>query len=196
MAKAEDKVKFGLEHCVFVPETSTDVYDNENKINIPGAVSLTRERQGEDENFYADDMVYYITSTYQGFTGELEIARATEEMEQKIWGDEIDETTGIMIENRNAKQVKGAFGYRIQGDQQGRYFWNYGVTLSRPNTEANTTEESATPQTDTMTISVTGLSDGSGIVGIKTSSKTPDTVYQKWFDKVIMPNEYEELQAG
>ena len=102
MAK-EDKVKFGLEHCVFVPETSTDVYDNENKINIPGAVSLTRERQGEDENFYADDMVYYITSTYQGFTGELEIARATEEMEQKIWGDEIDETTGIMIENRNAK---------------------------------------------------------------------------------------------
>lgn len=192
----ENKVKFGLESCVFVPESATDVYDNENKVPIPGAVNLTRERQGEDTNFYADDMTYYITSTYQGFTGDLEIAMATELMEQKIFGDEIDETTGIMTENRNAKQVRGAFGYKIRGDQQDRYFWNYGVTLSRPNTEASTIQESAEPQTDTMSISVNGLSDGSGIVGIKTSSKTPEQVYKKWFDKVIMPNEYEELMAG
>lgn len=191
----ENRVKFGLEGCVFVPETERDVYDNENKVTIPGAVGLTRERQGEDSNFYADDGVYYITSTYQGFTGELEIAMATELMEQKIWGDEIDETTGIMTENRNASQVRGAFGYKIKGDQYDRYFWNYGVTLSRPNTEANTIEDTAEPQTDTMTISVTGLSDGSGIVGIKTSSKTPEQVKGKWFDKVIMPNEYSELMG-
>ena len=191
----ENKVKFGLEGCVFVPETETDVYDNENKVVIPGAVNLTRERQGEDSNFYADDMTYYITSTYQGFTGELEIAMATELMEQKIWGDAIDETTGIMVENRNSKQARGAFGYKIKGDQHDRYFWNYGVTLSRPNTEASTTQDTAEPQTDTMNISVTGLSDGSGVVGIKTSSKTPEQVYKKWFDKVIMPNEYTELMG-
>ena len=191
----ENLVKFGLEGCVFVPETARDTYDNENKVNIPGAVNLTRERQGEENNFYADDQVYYITSTYQGFTGELEIAMATEEMEQKIWGDELDETTGIMTENRNSKQVRGAFGYKIKGDQNDRYFWNYGVTLSRPNTEASTTQDTAEPQTDTMAISVTGLSDGSGIVGIKTSSKTPEQVYKKWFDKVIMPNEYTELMG-
>ena len=191
----ENLVKFGLEGCVFVPETARDTYDNENKVNIPGAVNLTRERQGEENNFYADDQVYYITSTYQGFTGELEIAMATEEMEQKIWGDELDETTGIMTENRNSKQVRGAFGYKIKGDQNDRYFWNYGVTLSRPNTEASTTQDTAEPQTDTMAISVTGLSDGSGIVGIKTSSKTPEQVYKKWFNKVIMPNEYTELMG-
>lgn len=192
----ENKVKFGLENCVFVPETETDVYDNENKIPIPGAVNLTRERQGEDTNFFADDMTYYITSTYQGFTGELQIAMATELMEQKIFGDETDETTGIMIENRNSKQVRGAFGYMIRGDQYNRMFWNYGVTLSRPNTEASTIEDAAEPQTDTMNISVTGLSDGSGVIGIKTSSKTPQTVRDKWFDKVIMPNDYDELMAG
>lgn len=193
MAGKQNKVKFGLSNCVFAPETETDVYSDE-LIKIPGGVNLTREIQGEENNFYADNMVYYVTRVYQGYTGELEIATVTEEMEQKIFGDEIDETTGIMKESRDSKVVKGAFGFQIDGDEQNRRYWNYGVTISRPNTEASTTTESAEPQTDTCTISVTGLTN-SPVVGIKTSSKTPENVYNKFLDKVVMPDEYEELQT-
>lgn len=187
-----NKVKFGLKNCVYAVETDTDTYGEVKQ--WPGAVNLTRELQGEENNFFADNSVYYTSYNYQGYSGDLESAMVPEEVETEVLGDEKDETTGIMKESRAAKVKRIAFGFQIDGDVQNRRYWNYGVTLSRPNTEASTTTESLEPQTDTISMTVSGLTN-SDVVCIKTSSTTPENVYNKFFDQVVMPDQYEELQG-
>ena len=187
-----NKVKYGLKNCVYALQTETDTYGAVKQ--WPGAVSLTRELQGEENNFFADNSVYYNSYAYQGYTGELECALVPEDVEKDVLGDEIDETTGIMKEARGAKVTPIAFGFQIDGDVQNRRYWNYGVILSRPNTEASTTTETIEPQTDTVSMTVTGLTN-SDVVCIKTSSKTPENVYNKFFDQVVMPDNYESLQG-
>lgn len=188
-----NKVKFGLKNLVYAVESETDTYGEVK--SWPGAVNLTRELQGEENNFFADNQVFYTSYAYQGYTGELECALVPEEVEKEVLGDEIDETTGIMKESRSSKVKRIALGFQIDGDTQNRRYWNYGVTLSRPNTEASTTTETIEPQTDTISMTVSGLTN-SDVVCIKTSSKTPENVLNKFFEQVVMPDEYESLQAG
>jgi phi13 family phage major tail protein len=47
--------------------------------HLPGAVSLSIDANGEAENFYADNGVYYVINNNAGYTGDLEIALITTE---------------------------------------------------------------------------------------------------------------------
>ena len=188
----KNKVKFGLKNIVYAVQSETDVYGEVKP--WPGAVNLTRELQGEENAFYADNMVYYSSYNHQGYTGELETALIPEDVETEVYGDSKDETTGIIAESRASKTKPIALGFQIDGDAQNRRHWMYGVTLSRPTTEAGTTTESAEPQTDTVNYTASGLTN-SEIVMIKTSSTTPETAYNKFFDQVVMPNDYSSLQG-
>lgn len=185
MRTGENRVKFGLNNVVIAPETDTDVYGE--VFSLPGAVNLSIEPNGEENSFYADNQIYYQTVANQGYTGTLEIARIIEEFEEKILGIEKEEETGIHIEKRDAKTTRFAMGFAIDGDVKNTYFWMYGITATRPSSEASTTNETAEPQTDTLNITVAGLNNGT--VRIKTTSETPDTVKDKWFDKVRLPGE-------
>lgn len=188
----KSKVKFGLKNVVYAIEQETDTYGDVKQ--WPGAVNITRELQGEENAFYADNMVYYSSYNHQGYTGEFESALIPEDVETEVYGDEIDETTGIIKESRASKTKRIALGFQIDGDADNRRHWMYGVTLSRPNTEAGTTTETAEPQTDTVSYTASGLTN-SDVVMIKTSSKTPETAYNKFFEKVVMPDQYTELQG-
>ena len=79
MALQKNKVKFGLNKVHFAKITS---WSNEGvptfatPVRLPGAVSLSVDANGEMENFYADDGVYYVLNNNAGYDGELEIALA------------------------------------------------------------------------------------------------------------------------
>lgn len=183
---AENKVKFGLDDVWIAKELETaDTYGT--PFRLPGAVSLTLDPNGDENSFYADNMIYYQTYANQGYTGDLEIAAITEQFDKEIFGIEEEEDTFIHVEKRDAVISRFAMSFRIQGDKYARRYWMYGCTCSRASTEAGTTNESKEPQTDTLSLTVAGLDNG--VVRIRTTEKTPTEVIATWNEKVRFPGE-------
>ena len=63
-----NKVKFGLKNCHYAKATFDEDGNvtYEKPIRMPGAVSLSLDPEGENENFYADDIVYYVRQVSAG----------------------------------------------------------------------------------------------------------------------------------
>ena len=59
-------------------------------VRLPGAVSLSLDPEGENENFYADDIVYYVLNNNAGYEGDLELALIPEEFLKDILHEEED----------------------------------------------------------------------------------------------------------
>ena len=68
MATKKNKVKFGLKNCHYALVTLAE--DGKvtfgTPVAMPGAVSLSRDAEGETEPFYADESVYYMVSDNNG----------------------------------------------------------------------------------------------------------------------------------
>lgn len=81
MANKKNKVKFGLTnvHYAKIKDWVTDASGANltpvyvDPVRLPGAVSISIDANGENENFYADDIVYYVISNNSGYEGDLEI---------------------------------------------------------------------------------------------------------------------------
>ena len=189
---AKNTVKFGLEELHYAIETEDDVYGEWKE--WPGAVSMEREPNSEQSNFYADDHTYYVVSVDNGYSCTLTCAMIPEDVEKDVLGDSLDPETGIMVESRDSTIKRIAIGYAIRGDVQKRKFVDYGCILTRPTTTAETTTESAEPQTDEISMTSVGLRN-QPYSRIKSSSTTSEEILGKWWDKVIMPNDYDELKT-
>lgn len=150
---AKNKVKFGLSNC-YMAKISYDSYGNvvyDTPIAVPGAVNLSLEPQGDTNDFYADNLIYFSSSTNQGYEGDLEIALIPDEIRSAIMGETVDDN-GAYVEAADDKFENFAFGFQIEGDQKGRKYWYYNCSLTRPNTNGATIEDTKEPQTDTLTI--------------------------------------------
>ena len=95
-----NKVKFGLKNCHYAKATFDEDGNvtYEKPIRMPGAVSLSMDPEGENENFYADDIVYYVINNNSGYSGDLELALIPESFLKDILHEEED-ANGVMAEN-------------------------------------------------------------------------------------------------
>lgn len=184
--KAENKVKYGIDRFHYAVETSDDVYDT--PVHIPGARTLTLTPSGEQSTVYADNQKYWVITSNQGFDGDLEFVRIPEHFEKEVLGQEIEDDTYIQIEKRDSNIKRVACGWRFRGNEYDVYTWVYGCTFNRPTSEYNTTEETSDPQFDTLSMNAAGLT-GSNVVRIKTTKDTPQSVIDKWFEKVRFPGD-------
>lgn len=144
-----NKVKFGLSNCVMAPIKNDGTYDT--PIAVEGAVNLSLEPQGDTNDFYADNYIYYSSTANQGYEGDLEIAMIPDAIRTAIMGEHVD-TNGAYVERSSDSFVNFAFGFQIEGDEKARRFWYYNCSLTRPTNAGATIEESKEPQTDTLTI--------------------------------------------
>ena len=155
---------------------------------VPGAVNLSLDAEGDSEPFYADNIKFWESFANNGYSGDLEIAKLPEEFETEILGQRKD-ANGAIIENVNDKISPFAFMYQVEGDQTGTRFCYYNTTVSRPSTEANTTEDTKTPNTNTLSITTSARTD-TGDVRIKLPySEENKEIYEKFFEKVYEPTE-------
>ena len=93
MALQKNKVKYGLNKVHYAKITSWSeegVPTFATPVRLPGAVSLSVDANGEQENFYADDGVYYVLNNNAGYDGELEIALITTDFATTILGELLD----------------------------------------------------------------------------------------------------------
>ena len=153
--------------------------------HLTGAVSLSIDANGEAENFYADNGVYYVINNNAGYTGDLEIALITTEFATEILGEILD-NNGVLVEKNDTELAQFALMFEFLGDKHHIRHVMYCCSASRPATESATTEESTEVKTEKLSLKSTPLP--TGLVKSKTTESTTDTVYNNWFKMPYNPD--------
>ena len=186
MSKKKNKVRFGLKNCHYAKAT----FDEDGNVTyakpvrLPGAVSLSLDPEGENENFYADDIVYYVLNNNAGYEGDLELALIPEEFLRDILHEEED-ANGVLTENANNEFERFALLFEFTGDKNAIRHVLYCCSASRPSVEGETKEDEKEVQTEELSIIASALANGA--VKAKTSSNTSKAVYDAWYDAVYEP---------
>lgn len=193
MAQKKNKVKFGLTNVYWAKIFQWSPDENGNQVTpayadpvrLPGAVSLSIDAEGGPENFYADNMVYYVISNNSGYTGDLEVALVTTEFATEILGDILD-NNGVLVEKNDAEPAQFALMFEFLGDKHHIRHVLYCCSVTRPATESSTTEESTEVKTETLSLTATALP--TGLVKAKTCESTDEDTYNNWFKRPYNPN--------
>ena len=148
-----NKVRFGLRNAKY------SVWDGSaygELKPLPGSVSLSLSREGGDSSdFYADDGIYFtFAGTNGGYSGDLELARITDQVRVDLLGEVLDEGTGVQFETTLAEPKQFALVCEMQGDTGPVGFVFYNCKASRPELNANTKNESPDVDTDTLNIRI------------------------------------------
>ncbi len=187
MALKKNKVKFGLNKVHWAKITG---WSEEGEptyaapVRLPGAVSLSIDANGENENFFADNTVYYVINNNAGYDGDLEVALITTDFAIEILGEQLD-AKGVLVERNDAETSQFALFFEFEGDKNKIRHVLYCCSASRPATEGETTEESKSVKTEKLSLKATALPNG--LVKSKTCESTDETTYNNWYNSVYMP---------
>ena len=181
----ENKVVFGLKnaHYSVVTEGEDGTYTYAPPVTLKGAVELGMDPKGDTSDFYADDVLYYTTVSNQGYEATLTVANITREFRVDVLGETLDATDSTLTENSNNRPNKIAFMFEFDGDVRATRHVLYNCTVNRPGISSATKTETAEPQTQELTL-IAAPRSYDGVVKRSTTSDTPDTVYNTWYDAV------------
>lgn len=190
MRVSQNKVTFGLEkvHIAFLDDTNPTQPAWEAPTPILGAVRWTPTPAGESSTFYADNTAYFVATSNNGYTGELEVANIPDAVLAEMMGWEID-SNGAIIEVSDAIPKPFALLGQVLGDKRNRRFVYYHCTAARPGKERQTKGENITPATDVLSITVSPI-EINGRMIVKGDIELSDTnkdVFDSFFDSVYLP---------
>lgn len=120
-----------------------------------GAVSFSPEEQSEQNNFYADNIVYW--SGYSGGTleGDLEVAMFDDDFKSQFLGYKAL-TNGGLANVKNPTKPSVYIAFQVEGDDESRRVILYNCSLGGITRSYNTIEESKEPTTETIPITCVG----------------------------------------
>ena len=104
-----NKVKYNLKnvHAAKLTETKSAEgvisYTYSTPQAVPGAVSISLSAEGDTSPFYADGIVYFRTTSNNGYSGDLELALIPEWFRTEILGETLDEK-GVLVERSNVSE--------------------------------------------------------------------------------------------
>lgn len=191
-----NKVKFGLKntHVAKLTETAAGAYSFGTPKSLPGSVNLSLEAQGETTPFYADDGVYYRSTSNNGYSGDLELAIVPDWFREEYLREILD-SNGVLIESSHITDpVYFALMFEFTGDKHKIRHVMYKCSVSRPSVASATRETSNNPSTETLAITCDPLYDG--MVKAKSTSDIDSTVYANWYSTVYIPSLTEDQLNG
>jgi phi13 family phage major tail protein len=179
------KYGFAELHAAFVDETDSTKYGE--VFSIPNVLSITLDPDESSNPVYGDDSKIATISTNNGYTGSVEADVFDDEFIATALGWYKD-ANGKWVEVADGKPRHFALGYRIQGDAKNRRTWLYDVQLSRPSKSANGVQDSVTPDTDSLDLTVVPkyFADIDKKV-VSTWCYEGDTEYDNFFEDVVAP---------
>lgn len=181
----ENKVRFGLEkvHYAVITEGVDGSYTYGAPVPYLGATSITLTPKGEQTDFYADNILFYTSTTNQGYDATLTVAEITEAFRKDVLGEELDATDKVLIEKNSAKPKKVAFLFQFDGDVKATRHVLYNCTVSRPGIGSSTKTTTSEPGTSELTL-VAAPRPSDGVVKASTTADTTTTVYDAWYTAV------------
>ncbi|QTD41535.1 major tail protein [Sporosarcina sp. Te-1] len=179
-----NKVNFGLKNVHIAPfEMVGETITYETPYRIPGAVSLTLEPRGEMTEFYADNVLYYSSSSNDGYDGTLSIATIPEQFAIDALGEEKDVDDGVLTERADAKHKSFALLFEFEGDVKATRHVLYNCSANRPTVSGETTTNTHEPQANELTF-VASARQTDYAVKTKTTAETSPAIYDAWYTKV------------
>lgn len=182
------KVKFGLcnVHVAKITETEGAINYAE-PFAMPGAVNLTADPEGDESDFYADNIKYFTSVAKNGYKGSLEIAEVPDKFLIDILGQEKD-ANGAIIESAEDKEARFALMCEVDGDPAKRRVVFYNCIATRPAIEYSTNEESKEVKTATMDITMAPRTTDKKVKATLEPSEENKNVYNDFFKKVYEKN--------
>lgn len=155
---------------------------------LPGAVSLTLTPEGDKTEEYAEGIVWYVSTSNQGYSGNLEVIMLTDEFRKEILGEEEDENAHVLIENAFKEPARFALMFQAdKSDGTPVLFYFYNCVASRPDTGGETNTKTKSIRHDTIPISAAPVMEG--YVRTKSKLETPTALLQNWFKQVWKPGD-------
>lgn len=184
----ENKVKYNIKNVHVAKQTeaagdSGTEYTYDTPKNIPGAVSISLDAEGEISTFYADGIAYFVTSANNGYSGDLEMALIPSWFREEILNETLDDNK-VLIENANNNTNPFALLFEFDGDVRAIRRCLYNCTCTRPSIESETTEETVEPGTETLSITNSPRADG--LVKAQTGPDTAANTYDNWYKSVYV----------
>ena len=188
----KNKVKYNIcnVHYALLSESEDGEITFAKPVALPGAVSLSLDKNGEPSTFYADGVKYYTINNSMGYDGDLELALIPESFRTDVLKEELD-SNKVLLENSNAETGSFALLFEFDGDVRKIRHVLYNCAASRPSIEGKTNEEEKEVQTETISIQARPLPNG--YVKAKTGDQTSDATYAGWYSEVYMPGTAETV---
>lgn len=184
-------VKFGLSNAHYALRKSDGTYDTVKEIK--GSVSLSLTPEGDSSDFAADNNAkYYSTFANSGYSGTLEIAFAEDEFLKDTLNYIVDKN-GMLLEAADVQAADFALMFEVSSNLKPQRFVLYNCTLSRPETEANTTSDTVDPDTVSLDFVASSANFTYNdelrpfVKGSLTKSDETATAYGKFFEAVPTP---------
>lgn len=195
---ADNKVHFGLKNTYYFPMTEvTNPETGEVTVSYgapkkwAGAVSIGLSNNASQEDFYADDGVYYVTSSASSYEGDFESASVPRSFKKDIYGW-LEDANGALIETKDAQTRYFAFAFETSGDVGGQRTIFYKCSASIPEASSATLEDGTEVQTQTVTIKAIGRADNITLGGesrqlIQATLNKGDAGYDTFFSAPYVP---------
>lgn len=195
---ADNKVHFGLKNAYYFPMTEVtnpETGEVTTSYGAPkkwaGAVSIGLSNNASQEDFYADDGVYYVTSSASSYEGDFESASVPRSFKKDIYGW-LEDANGALIETKDAQTRYFAFAFETSGDVGGQRTVFYKCSASIPEASSATLEDGTEVQTQTVTIKAIGRADNITLGGesrqlIQSTLNKGDAGYDTFFSAPYVP---------
>ena len=187
MPNKKNKVKYNLKnvHAAVLTKGADGTFTYATPVAIPGAVSLSLDAEGESSPFYADGIVYFRSTSNNGYTGDLEIALVPEWFRTDILQEKKD-SNGVLVERSDiTESVYFALLFEFDGDVNAIRHVLYNCTAARPSIESETKESSIEPGTEKLSLTADPREDG--LVKSRTGDDTSAATYNGWYTQVYEP---------
>lgn len=190
-----NKVKYNLKnvHAAKLTKGDDGTFTYATPQAIPGAVSISLDAEGDSSPFYADGIVYFRSTSNNGYSGDLEIALIPEWFRTEIL-QEVKDSNGVLVERSDiTESVYFALLFEFDGDVNAIRHVLYNCTASRPSIESETKEDTIEPGTETLSLTADPREDG--LVKSRTGDDTSTNVYKNWYRSVYTSQETAAVPA-
>ena len=176
------KVKFGFKNCYYATVTeSGGTYTYGTPVQLKGAVALNLTPSGDNTEFYADDSLYWSDENNNGYEGTLELALVPDDFAIACLGATKD-TNNVLTENASNATSPFALLCEFTCDDGATKFAFYNCHATRTDVNGTTKGENKEVQTETLNITIRPRADG--LVKVRTTDTTEDTVINGWYSNV------------
>ena len=183
-----NKVEYGfrkVHYAVITESGGTITYGDPVDMSADGsgAISISLAPAGEQNDVYADDVIWFSETTNQGYEGELVLTKVSDNFKKDVMGM-VQDTKGSLVESADAVFKNFAMCFEVQGNEKPTRTWYYYCSVARPTENANTKEAQTTPAQKTLTIKAMPRPTDHKVKISHTKSGTTDTTFDDFFDEV------------